>query len=302
MEDDEKYMPTDVKRDAVGKTNLEPDGNAIILMEEVLETLKLLDYESKFCRVKNFPKLDCFYFCKPHTKPQQQFYYFTSLTSWLMGLNNHFYPPPAQFDDPNTTAASILLELRKMGISLDYPATKIKPGHGEPVATILKSLADKCNANVIRLGSIGHRPDGYADDITGDDDDAGAEIHDEVGDAFADDDDMFPGDSHKKTQELLQDDILISKVDSNAWMIELERVRPMLKLTIQSDTREWRTHLESMVANQDAIGKNMTDTTSGLEKLGGEIAKGVEKIQARENTLNTQFDSLVSRQYLISCA
>ena len=47
------------------------------------------------------------YFALPSLKPNEQFYYFTSLVSFLMNLAGHNFPPPGQFDDPNVTCVNI---------------------------------------------------------------------------------------------------------------------------------------------------------------------------------------------------
>lgn len=39
--------------------------------------------------------------------------------------------------------------------------------------------------------------------------------------------------------------ILESTIDPNAWKVEVENVAPMLKMRIESDNKEWRTHLET---------------------------------------------------------
>ena len=52
-------------------------------MEEILEKLKMLDYEEHF---KSFRPLTHTYFAMPSANPNEQFYYFTSLVSWLLSL------------------------------------------------------------------------------------------------------------------------------------------------------------------------------------------------------------------------
>ena len=54
-----------------------------LVMEEILEKLKMLDYEEHF---KSFRPLTHTYFAMPSANPNEQFYYFTSLVSWLLSL------------------------------------------------------------------------------------------------------------------------------------------------------------------------------------------------------------------------
>lgn len=60
-----------------------------ISMEQILDMLKLLDYESKFCKQKGFKPLSKVYFADKHSNPSEQFINFISLVSWLLSINNH---------------------------------------------------------------------------------------------------------------------------------------------------------------------------------------------------------------------
>jgi len=58
-------------------------------MEVILDSLKLLDYENKFCKQKGFKPISRAYFGTPSSKASEQFIYFISLVSWLLSINNH---------------------------------------------------------------------------------------------------------------------------------------------------------------------------------------------------------------------
>lgn len=47
------------------------------------------------------------------------------------------------FDDPNTSTNKMMLTLRNLGFSLDFPVSKLKTGHGEAVCNVLDFLCDK---------------------------------------------------------------------------------------------------------------------------------------------------------------
>ena len=83
--------------------------NPFVLMPNILDKLKILDYETKFVEetMDNRELLHSAYFAVPHPKPSEQFFYFVSLFSWLMKLNRFQFPRPDQFDDPNTTGAQL---------------------------------------------------------------------------------------------------------------------------------------------------------------------------------------------------
>lgn len=55
--------------------------DAFGLMEELIESLKLLDYEDKFLATKGFKPLSRAQFAVPGHNPSDQFVYFTALAS-----------------------------------------------------------------------------------------------------------------------------------------------------------------------------------------------------------------------------
>lgn len=109
-------------------------------MEEILDMLKLLDYENKFCKNKGFKPLTKQYFSQQHSNQSEQFINFISLVSWLLSINNHQVTGWNKYDDPMTASQNVVLELKKLGISLDMPPNKLKSGYGEGVCTVLTSL------------------------------------------------------------------------------------------------------------------------------------------------------------------
>ena len=42
------------------------------------------------------------------------------------------------------------------------------------------------------------------------------------------------------------EEILSSTTDHELWRLEVERVAPSLKITVKSEARDWRAHLEQM--------------------------------------------------------
>ena len=42
------------------------------------------------------------------------------------------------------------------------------------------------------------------------------------------------------------EEILASTTDHELWRLEVERVAPSLKITVKSEARDWRAHLEQM--------------------------------------------------------
>ena len=52
-------------------------------------------------------------------------------------------------------------------------------------------------------------------------------------------------------------------------------------MTIKTDGRDWRSHLEQMHLHRDGIDECLQTTKSELDKLQAEIAKTLEKITSR---------------------
>ena len=142
-----------------------------------------MNYESQFCQTRNFKPLTRTFFAMPSSNPNEQFYYFTSLVSWLLSFLGRDFPPPSQYDDPTATAGTILQELRAVNIPSDFPPNKLKQGHGEVVSTVLDALLE---AGLEQVGFKFERPiqrqDDYDDEVGGDDD---AELGDEIDDNLA---------------------------------------------------------------------------------------------------------------------
>ena len=89
--------------------------DSLIAMEDILEMLKLLDYDNKFCRQKyitllyiiyhrGFKPLSKTFFSIPSSNPSEQFIYFVSLVSWLLSINNHQVTGWNKYDDPMTAS------------------------------------------------------------------------------------------------------------------------------------------------------------------------------------------------------
>jgi estrogen-related receptor beta like 1 len=94
------------------------------------------------------------YFCLPQQNPNEQFFYFTSIFTFLLNQASITFSNPGQFDDPNAVSSSLGIvnhlcyltpsveELRKIGFVTDFPPSKLKQGYGDTVCTVLNGLAD----------------------------------------------------------------------------------------------------------------------------------------------------------------
>lgn len=281
--------------------------NPYVLMPNILEKLKMLDYEEKFGRDwMNGELLHNAYFSVPHPKPNEQFYYFVSLFSWLMKENGFkFQRPEDQFDDPNETVANVMDSLRRARLPIDYPPAKVKQGHGEAVCVILDLLCDGALENRgFKLKHPIYPPDNYPEEAPVDEDEevSGDAIADTLEGENDDEDEMYVGNKAAKGDKAAKDSvtenrIMESTTDPKQWMVEVENVAPMLKMRIEPDNKEWRTHLETTKELQDNINGRTGPTKESLQKLSGAIGTAMERIGTRESSLNSQYKDRVAEYH-----
>ncbi|CAB4010709.1 intraflagellar transport 57 homolog, partial [Paramuricea clavata] len=209
------------------------------------------------------------------------------------------------YDDPNATVSSILDECKQLGITADFPPSKLKTGSGEQVCYLLDCLVDE-SLKIKRF--TWNRPvipeEEMEEEAIGDDD---AEVtvnkvEEEMieEEEEAEEDEVYMDLEALKNQSSRQDEsnkpdsVLESTVDAAEWKLEVERVLPMLKVHIRSDNKDWRNHHEQMQQHSEGIKETLTETKGYLDKLQLEISKTLEKISSREKYVNNQLEQLLS--------
>lgn len=96
--------------------------------------------ENKLISYRGFKPFNRTYFAVPSTNSSEQFMQFVQLVSWLLELNGQKVSGWNKYDDPTTASQNMVLELKKMGIELDMPASKLKSGNGEGVCSLITRL------------------------------------------------------------------------------------------------------------------------------------------------------------------
>uniref|UniRef100_A0A4W4FM56 Intraflagellar transport protein 57 homolog n=1 Tax=Electrophorus electricus TaxID=8005 RepID=A0A4W4FM56_ELEEL len=117
-----------------------------VIMEDLLDKLKLLDYEEQVLVKHNMKPLSRHYFvASPYTvsNPGEQFYMFSVVAAWLITLCGRSFETPQEHEDPNATVSNILSQLRALGGVVDFPPSKLKSGSGEHVCYVLDRLAEE---------------------------------------------------------------------------------------------------------------------------------------------------------------
>jgi len=277
-----------------GSTVVAADG-AYLMMDDILERLKMLDYEAQF---KRFKPLSHTYFAMASSNPNEQFFYFMSLCSWLMGLLGTEWQTPSQMDDPNSSASSLYAKLQEVGAPTHFGGwQKLKAGFGEPCCLILKWLLEQIP---IEFKPALHTEEAEYEEAAVDEEavDDTANMADEVGDAENEEEEYYHGGGGEGAAAAgrgkLTDSILDSQVEPEAWRIELERVTPQLKMQVLSDPKEWRNRLVNTKSHQTTLVALTPETSVTLERLAEELERTLGALKKAESKLNTQCADAVS--------
>ena len=259
--------------------------------------------------------MNCRHYFVLQTNPGEQFFMFTSLSSWLIRKAGQDMDQPQEFDDPNTTISNILDRLRRFGVTIDFAPSKLKQGFGEQALFVLDRLSDEA----LRHSQFSwHSPEIPQEEAREDEEmedeselnldrveeEMAGEYSDEEEDDIIHIDDYNPLKQERvgsgEVERVRPDDILESDMDTETWRLEVERVAPSLKITVKNDSRDWRQHLDQMHQYRSGIDDSLTLTKSNLDKLYSEISKTLEKISSREKYLNSQLETQLSEYRTLS--
>lgn len=130
--------------------------NAYVQMEELLDKLKLLKYESEFLSDIKIKPIHKYYFVIPKN-PGEQFYLFTRLAAWLIRKTGKNIAEPQEYDDPNETISKILDEVKECGMNMEISPNKLKQGVGYHVITVLDCL-ENCAIQKSNIFYKSHAP------------------------------------------------------------------------------------------------------------------------------------------------
>ncbi|EDV19563.1 uncharacterized protein TRIADDRAFT_61928 [Trichoplax adhaerens] len=230
--------------------------HCFLVMEDLLDKLKLLDYENSFCKNMGYKYISRHYFAM-QINSGEQFHIFTGLVAWLLGICG-----VTDFEPPQES------------IQTDFPPSKLKTGAGQQVCYVLDSLAD------VALKSIKFKWDKpiYPEEENEDDENFFDENLEVTTSKEVEDEEIEDEKDVSKPEGVME-----SNTDVTEWRMEVERVLPSLK--------DWRSHLEQMHQYRDGIESTLTETRGHLDKLHQEITKTLEKISSREKYVNNQLDN-----------
>nr|CAG4643386.1 EOG090X0ADS [Ilyocryptus agilis] len=276
-----------------------------ILMEDLIDKMKLLKYETEFVREFNVKPLPRHYFAIA-TNPGEQFYMFVILAAWLIRKGKKAFDTPQESDDPNATIATILDYARRLGVPIEFPPNRLKQGCGEHVVFVLDRLADyalKVNnfawdqPKIQPEEEIVEEENGSGDELDLD------QVEEEMAAQYAsDDDDGFDNDIfHINVASItphvnqMRAEVMESNTDADVWKAEVERVIPRLKLALQPDSKDWRSRLEFLYKYSNSVSNTMNASRTMLERISNEIEKSMERVEMREKYLNGQLSGLLTK-------
>lgn len=125
------------------ETQTESQGDASLMSEQIVEKLKLLDYENLFTKIKGHHPMTTTYFISKSPNAGEQNVYFIALSSWLVNLCGGKIQGDKKYDDPVTMANNLLTEMKNIGIECSVPPNQLRAGFGVPICSVLLLLVNK---------------------------------------------------------------------------------------------------------------------------------------------------------------
>lgn len=263
-----------------------------------MDKLRLLKIDTELRPEIKMKPMSRFYFITS-TNPGEQFFVFASTAAWLIRKTGKDFEQPHEEDDPNSIIAGIIDVLRERDIAVDFSSHKLKQGFGEQVCYILNILADQ---TLKEEHFTWEKPEMKSDEADESIDDVD-QVEDEteiilgkVEEEMAIYSEESEGENYGENEEQETVNVGEKVHDWEAWKLELERVAPALRVKISADGRDWRARHAQMRAYKDELFERFKTTGAQLNKLHGNITSTMDKVAARENILNEQFEPLV-REY-----
>ena len=268
-----------------------------VMMEEIIDILKLLNYEDSFLATKGFRPLTQGYFANAGNNSSEQFQYFTALVSWLLSANGSS-AGFNKYDDPSSVANSIIVEMTKIGVQIDYAPQKIRSGFGEAPCAILLQLARKAlQSKKFKFGKpiFPKEQEMQGEVIGGEDDESDDHVIEEEDFEEAVFAEVKAGQPQFEEENNADNAPIWSSIDPNEWLLEVERVGPKLRFAVDptgGDSREWRLHLEQTKQLKEKINKELPDTEAKLRRIADDLSKTLERVTAQERKINTSMGEI----------
>ncbi|KAL5271277.1 hypothetical protein ACHWQZ_G001799 [Mnemiopsis leidyi] len=268
-----------------------------MIMEDIIDKLKLLNYEDEFIARLGQRPISRTYFAVPGSAGEQ-FFVFSNLLSWLLGICGRRFEAPLEDDDPNAVISNIMSEIRSLGLNTDFPPSRLKAGCGDEVCYILNQLASKALEMKRFTWSRPEYTEEDAQEEAIEDEQLDEQIEDaDIDEDYEDEIMLDIGEVNAASQDSIevqkQEDLLESSTDALEWKMEVERVMPSLKVHLRSD-KDWRTHLDQMLENRKNMSTSLAASKTQLDQMHQEITRTLEKITSREKYINSQMEGPIA--------
>ena len=283
--------------------------NVTVVSEEMMDKLRILNYEQEYCNRKQIDVFHQHYFTIADNQAKQ-FSDFVSLVSWLMRLQNVSFNVD-KYDDANTSVNNLMMTLRSMDFSVDFPPAKLRNGAGVEVCAVVSFLCDRVLENQrFQFSTPNYPAEELSEQAEVEDDADGAVEEENMGgggrggmpnDSDGEEEVMYSEQlrSERKDEDE-EDDAAHAKLETDIdpliWQTELERVAPHLKVKKIHGGKEWRAHIELTKKHGDNVNRILPESRKKLAMISDAIKTSMERLQGKERYLNSHFDGKQSRR------
>ena len=284
-----------------------PRIDSYLVMDDIMEKLRLLQYERRFCipyRRKPIPRV---YFSHPG-KISEQFPYFYELTYWLMAINKQYSKRRSTdlasadpigavinsetVEEYKELARQLVTDVRTFGVQLPEFVTtmSVSTGYGEAVCFIINDLLNKFlikqdfkfltpqvwQGTKDVYGSENHESDEITEEIDGD---PLEDILQSAVPAPQSSDDEAP----ILTPPPETTTMINTQIDPTDWALEVARVSDQLVFSeedLRAENQDWLVRMRTMIGSfrrfagvaaggvKEKLMGISQNWSSGLEKLG----------------------------------
>jgi estrogen-related receptor beta like 1 len=248
------------------------------------------------------------YFAIKSTQSGDQFIYFSSLCFWLLNICGSSIQGDKKYDDPNTAAQTILMEMKNLGIDSNVPPNKLRTGYGEYVCIILLRLINKAlekrKPTFKKVKDSKEKNDEETNIVDIEEEDMPDMINKEIdyGDSVVVNNVSSLQNTRPDINVEDNDDdetkILHSNIPKSDWMKEVQRIGSKLKIDYLNigtyNSSEWRSHIEQVKTNDKNLALAIPSSRQVLENLSEDIEKILDKISKKEAMISKNFSKIIS--------
>lgn len=300
--------------------------DSALIMEDIIEKLRLLNYENRFCKPYRRKPISRVYF-NININPTEQLAYFYELTYWLMSLGK--IDKRRSIDDLNSAplgpvldiesigdalevAKQVLTDVRAMGVRMPEAvnAASLKEGYGEGVCFIINDLSTR---ELIRQNFCFLQPivsegglnvygqtspsEEVVEEIEGESE-FDVLVHSDKRDDYSPAELQAVSLSTKANESALSDPsdsetgVIESSVSPEDWLLELKRVDPALELAstqISEAAEDWKHRFEQVTYYLKAIqSHSQSGAVHAWEAMANKLTDQLTAISKGEERIRQQ--------------